>query len=101
MVNYLGVLFADGDEWVEQRKFTFRHLKEFGFGKNTTESVINEEMEHVISHLRETAGQPQSIRSTVNVLAVNVIWRLTTSERFEMDDSNLKRILEAVTTYDI
>ena len=93
-----GVIFTDGEEWTEQRKFTFRHLKELGFGKNTAITIINEEMVSVVKYLKDTTGQPIAIRSLLDVVAVNVIWSLMTSERFESTDPGLHRILEAVST---
>jgi len=91
-----GVIFSDGTEWIEQRRFTFTHLKNFGFGKNSAESVINDEYADVISYLKETNGNPVSIQDILHVANVNSIWTLTTSQRFAKDDANLKLLLNAI-----
>lgn len=38
-------MFSEGTFWVEQRRFTLRHLRDFGFGKKSVENVIWEEAE--------------------------------------------------------
>jgi len=38
-------MFSEGPFWVEQRRFTLRHLRDFGFGKKSVENVIREEAE--------------------------------------------------------
>ncbi|CAG7725411.1 unnamed protein product, partial [Allacma fusca] len=38
-----GIIVSEGQEWVEQRRFTLRHLRDFGFGKNLMENLIMEE----------------------------------------------------------
>jgi methyl farnesoate epoxidase/farnesoate epoxidase len=54
MYTYIlsGVFFSDGTFWVEQRRFTLRHLRDFGFGKSNMETSIFEEIEEVINELR-------------------------------------------------
>jgi methyl farnesoate epoxidase/farnesoate epoxidase len=48
-----GVFFSDGPFWVEQRRFTLHHLRDFGFGKSIMETSIFEEIEEVIKELRQ------------------------------------------------
>lgn len=42
----LGQFFLDGPQWVEQRRFTLRNLRDFGFGTRgkKLEKIIEEEM---------------------------------------------------------
>ncbi len=47
-----GLVCSQGQDWIEQRKFTMRHLREFGFGKLSMESLIQEEVEELIEGLR-------------------------------------------------
>ncbi len=35
-----GLMFSNGQEWVEQRRFATRSLKDFGFGTMSMEEVI-------------------------------------------------------------
>jgi methyl farnesoate epoxidase/farnesoate epoxidase len=47
------VFFADGPFWVEQRRFTLRHLRDFGFGKRSMEEFIMEEIEDTIKDITQ------------------------------------------------
>ena len=38
--NYTGIMFSQGQEWNEQRRFSLRYLKDFGFGKQPMEELI-------------------------------------------------------------
>ena len=48
-----GVFFSDGPFWVEQRRFTLRHLRDFGFGKSKMVSLIYDEIEDIVKELRD------------------------------------------------
>jgi len=48
-----GVFFTDGPFWVEQRRFTLRHLRDFGFGKRSMEEFIMEEIEDTIKEITQ------------------------------------------------
>lgn len=50
---FQGVLVTDGPLWVEQRRFILRHLREFGFGRTTMASLIEEEAIHLVDHLKK------------------------------------------------
>jgi methyl farnesoate epoxidase/farnesoate epoxidase len=46
-----GLLSSTGTEWLEQRRFTMRNLKDLGFGKSTMEDTINDEVEKLVKLL--------------------------------------------------
>ena len=48
-----GIFFSNGTEWKEQRQFSMRKLREFGFGKLSMEEVINgkiQNLKSLVSH---------------------------------------------------
>ena len=54
VMNYCsGILLTDGPFWAELRRFTMRHLKDFGFGKRSAEGVILEETEQLMKEMNE------------------------------------------------
>jgi len=55
LVSSLGLVCSEGKEWAEQRKFTIRHLKDFGFGKSNMEALIQEEVDELVEGIRYTA----------------------------------------------
>ena len=48
-----GLLFSTGHEWVEQRRFALRQLRDLGFGKSSMEDMINEEVGKLIDLLEK------------------------------------------------
>lgn len=44
-----GIMFTDGDHWAEQRKFTMKHLREFGLNKKGMERLIHREVEELFA----------------------------------------------------
>ena len=46
-----GVIGTSGQYWREQRRFLLRNLKDFGFGKASMESIIQDEMAKLCSKL--------------------------------------------------
>jgi len=52
-VKNRGILFCDGDHtWNEQRRFALRNLRDFGFGKESMEVLLINELQELISHLK-------------------------------------------------
>ena len=54
-----GILQTCGKYWREQRRFLLKNLKDFGFGKSSMESAIQDEMAKLCSKL---ASFPQVTR---------------------------------------
>ncbi|KAF5307367.1 hypothetical protein FQR65_LT07084 [Abscondita terminalis] len=49
----LGIVFTDGPLWKEQRRFSLRHLRDYGFGRrfNSTEGLYESEIKNLIEFL--------------------------------------------------
>ncbi len=47
----LGVIMSNGKHWKEQRRFLLKNLKDFGFGRASMESLIQDEMTKLCSKL--------------------------------------------------
>lgn len=95
--NFLkGILFQDGQEWQEQRRFALRHLKDFGFGKRSMESLIMDEVTELVSGFRRDAGQPISTQTRFNIAVLNSLWAIVTGQRFSHDDPVVTQIIKNV-----
>ncbi|KAJ9577737.1 hypothetical protein L9F63_005730 [Diploptera punctata] len=90
----LGVFFSDGAFWVEQRRFTLRHLRDFGFGKSKMESLICDEIEDVVRELRDC--HEFQVSRYFGLSSVNVIWALLAGSRFSRDDARLQALLDSL-----
>ena len=61
-----GIISADGQRWLEHRRFALKHLKDFGFGKVGLEGVIQEEAEEIVAILSE-ARQRRRLKPSCQV----------------------------------
>ena len=52
----LGVVMTEGAQWLGQRNFTVKQLKNFGFGKKDLEGVIVEEARDLVEHIDSLGG---------------------------------------------
>ena len=51
-LNGYGILYASGPVWGENRRFGLRTLRDFGFGKRTTETLVLDESSYMIEHFK-------------------------------------------------
>jgi len=87
-----GVLFSSNQTWVEQRRFCLSTLRDFGFGKQSMEEFINEELERFVEYLEiKSSGGKNSIypKDVLSVSVVNSLWRMINGTTFENDDPRL------------
>lgn len=88
----LGVFFSDGPYWVEQRRFTLRHLRDFGFGKRSMEEFIMEEIEDTIKEITQT--EIMQVTGLFTIATLNVLWRMIAGARYARDDAEMLMLLE-------
>ena len=74
-------MFANGHEWQEQRRFTLRNLRDFGFGKTSMEALIQEEIEKCVEVLSGEAGKTTQIGLKMNIAILNALWAILTGEK--------------------
>ena len=43
-----GILNTEGHQWITQRRFALKTLKDFGFGKKSLEATVNIEIDEII-----------------------------------------------------
>jgi methyl farnesoate epoxidase/farnesoate epoxidase len=96
--KYMGIIFNNGDEWKEVRRFTIRTLRDFGFGKRyTMEVVMRDELDILMRNMEKeakTAGKVRVERLFSNSL-LNVLWTMVAAKRFSHDDERMRKMLEA------
>lgn len=91
-----GVVASDGKEWVEQRRFTLRHLRDFGFGKNYMESLIMDEANEFISWLKSQESVPVNLQHAFELSVLNALWVITTGKRFQKNDDQFLSLMKSI-----
>ncbi|XP_069672288.1 methyl farnesoate epoxidase-like [Periplaneta americana] len=87
----IGILFSDGPLWTEQRRFTLRHLRDFGFGKHTMEEAIVEEVEDLVTDIRKQ--KVVQVSGLFAISTLNVLWNMMAGVRYARDDPELRKLL--------
>ena len=77
--NPYGILFTDGDLWHGQRRFSLKTLKDLGFGRTNSESIIQEEASLLIDHFSENSKEDFRMESTMNTPIINVLLGMVAS----------------------
>jgi len=88
-----GVIFSQGRTWVEQRRFTLKTLRDFGFGKSSMEETIHDEIRHFIFYLKNYTNTPVDIARKFNLPILNALWKIMVGESFEYTDPKLEKLL--------
>jgi hypothetical protein len=77
-------MFANGKEWQEQRRFTLKNLRDFGFGKLSIEGSILEEVEKCNEMLSNEVGTTTQLSLKLNIAILNALWKLLTGEKVSL-----------------
>jgi len=94
-----GVLTSSGQTWVEQRRFCLSTLRDFGFGKQTMEEFILEELDKFIESLeaKSAAGtNPINPKDQLGASIINSLWRMISGTTYKQDDKQLADLTKKV-----
>jgi len=94
-----GVLLSDGSTWAEQRRFTLRTLRDFGFGKSGMEEMISEEVELFLEEIRKSEGEPFNFANQFNLPIINALWTVCVGQRFDYNNSKLLILIKRMTEW--
>ena len=88
----LGLIGPSGEEWSEQRKFSMRHLREFGFGRKSMEENLNIEIDRLSDNFRKKLKKgPIDPHLVFNGAIINALWNIAVGETFDdLDDPDLR-----------
>jgi len=87
------IVGVEGQLWKDKRRFSLQHLRDFGFGKQSMESIIAEEVEKVV----EIFGKNPLIDQKTDFLflpILNVIWGIVAGKKYSLDDAYMQTFSE-------
>lgn len=95
--SYSGIVSADyGSIWREQRRFTLQTLRNFGFGKQSFEGNIQEEIVHMLDAFGETTCKPFNANHIMETSVSNVVCSINFGQRFQYDDPCFRKLVQSI-----
>jgi len=98
----IGVLFSEGPLWQEHRRFSLKHLRDLGLGKNTLNTAIADEYDHLAKYLKKQVGQPMKANKLFTTTVLNIMWKMIADKRYDFDDPErikLRKVVEGFTRF--
>lgn len=74
-------MFGYGKSWNATRKVVLKYLKNFGFGTQYMELIINEEVEYLKDYLSNNHNKPVVVTKLFGVSITNILWRVIAGRR--------------------
>jgi len=90
---------GQGHSWSSLRRFSLRHLRDFGFGKNSLEGLIMDEVTELVDWIQFQHGKPLNLHRRYSLAVVNVLWTVLSGKRYAHNDPKLVAILDQLETY--
>ena len=93
----LGIVATKGKFWQEQRRFTLKHLKDLGFGRNKLDEVIQEEVNYLLEDiLIQSKYGDVLVDSLFNFPIINILWKIVASKRYDPNLPESKNMMKGV-----
>ncbi|XP_076241382.1 putative cytochrome P450 303a1 [Calliopsis andreniformis] len=66
-----GLIVVDENLWVEQRRFVLKQLREFGFGRKSMATIIEEESQSLVKHFKKLINNQHNNRTCAPKMCSN------------------------------
>jgi methyl farnesoate epoxidase / farnesoate epoxidase len=102
-MRFLGVFFTEGDLWKNQRRFTLRHLRDFGFGKQKMDEYIHEEVSILFDAInrivQKQSDHPEiglDLLTIMPAVAINTLWYIIAGSKNDLEDEKFMHLTTLV-----
>ncbi|XP_043921512.1 cytochrome P450 2J5-like [Protopterus annectens] len=97
MSNDKGIIFTPyGQQWKEKRKFMTMLLKNFGMGKTSMESRIQEELKYLMKLFDGMEGCSFPPQAMLKLAVVNIMCAVLFGRRFDYSEAKINRLIQLV-----
>ncbi|KAF5282695.1 hypothetical protein FQA39_LY17502 [Lamprigera yunnana] len=93
--TFKGITCAEGKLWEEHRKFTIKHLRHIGLGKNIMDLKINEEIQNLFKTIE--AQEVVQISHHLPFTIFNILWVLIAGSRISSETFQRNQLLNIMT----
>ncbi|GMR47043.1 hypothetical protein PMAYCL1PPCAC_17238 [Pristionchus mayeri] len=81
-----GIVASNGDDWLEQRRFTIATLRDFGMGKNLMEEKVRLSAKNMADFIKEKDLGNVDLRWSIQVFVSNIINEFLFGFQYPYDD---------------
>uniref|UniRef100_A0A8C5WMC6 Cytochrome P450 n=1 Tax=Leptobrachium leishanense TaxID=445787 RepID=A0A8C5WMC6_9ANUR len=96
VVQTYGISLSNGERWRQIRNFTFRNLRQLGFGKKSFEANVQEEAKNVVEELQQLKGKSLDVTRLFMDAFSNIIFSIIFGSRYEYKDEMFVELLGVV-----
>ncbi|XP_016328967.1 cytochrome P450 2K1-like isoform X2 [Sinocyclocheilus anshuiensis] len=89
-----GIIFSNGENWKEMRRFALSNLRDFGMGKRGSEEKIIEEIQYLKGEFNKFEEKPFDTTQPVNYAVSNIISSIVYGSRFEYTDPQFTEMVD-------
>ncbi|KAG1966961.1 cytochrome P450 2K1-like [Pimephales promelas] len=89
-----GIIFSNGENWREMRRFALSNLRDFGMGKRGSEEKIIEEIHYLKEEFDKFEGKPFDTTQPVDYAVSNIISSIVYGSRFEYTDPQFQEMVK-------
>ena len=95
-----GIVVSENENWIKQRRFGLKTLRDLGFGRRSIEQIVNEEIEEIIVKLGDSSDRDGDylMDSVFNIPIINVLWQLVAGYRFDEKDPEGRVVIKDITS---